>query len=419
MFVSMVYDGTRAKDWVLVKADVVGDKGYRYRVNGVEYLGDRLGTLRFGTSDVDDTDARIADILERGRAEKRPITVFVNPDNPSESMVDREIRWMMLLFLTPFILGFGGVGIGALVVMAKILREPETKGGKGRKANRKQIAAASVQSAASGAGGLWFFAIMWNAIAFPIAILTVPQAIAQGEWLALLVLLFPLIGLLVLWGAIVATFARLRRGRADFRIATSVPRVGAPLEGHVEFVHGVKAGETFNVKLVCERTFRNAEDTTTSPHWTRSVTAKAVAGPAGMRVPFRIEIPGNLPATDPDGEDDKPVTYRWHVEVEPARQRMPVPYKHDVRIEKPAFDAPAAPQAPAKIDPSLEQVLGRFNPTGLTPHQREAFAQLTAGQQAKVARVLAFIPAGKKIIIAIVCLWVAVEVGPMIYSLVR
>jgi hypothetical protein len=418
---TMVYDGLRAQDWVRVKATVSETSGtYHYTVGGRQYANDRRGTVRIdGTSDVDDFDQRVASILESGRSEKRPITVWVNPDNPAESMVDRDIRWMLFVFLVPFALAFGGVGVGALWVIGKILREPgRTASGKARTA--QAVAAAPLRSAGSGLGGIWFMAILWNALSFPIAILAVPQGIASGEWLVLLVLLFPLVGLALLWAAIRGTVGRLRRGRAAFRVSTATPRVGSPLEGSVEFAQGVKPGDAFNVRIVCERTFDNGGETSITQHWTRSVTAKAIAAPTGLRVPFRIEIPSNVPASDADG-DDKPVRYRWRLEAEPVGQRMTVPYRHDVVFQKAAFAEPrtATLQARAKLEPGLEQVLGRFNPAGLTAEQRQAFAQLTPDQQQKLGRFIAFLPSGRKIVIAVVCIWVAMEVVPMIYSLVR
>jgi hypothetical protein len=123
---TMVYDGLRTQDWVLVKANVSETSPtYHYVVGGQTYANDRRGTLRIeGTSDVDDFDDRVASILAKGRDEKRPITVWVNPDNPAESMVDRDIRWMLFAFLVPFALAFGGVGVGALWAISKILRKP-------------------------------------------------------------------------------------------------------------------------------------------------------------------------------------------------------------------------------------------------------------------------------------------------------
>ena len=337
---TMIYDGTRAKDWVLVKANVSESSStYRYTVGGQQYASDRRGTMRIeGTSNVDDFDDRVASILERGRQEKRPITVWVNPDNPAESMIDRDMRWMMLVFLTPFAIAFGGVGVGALWVLATGFRGEGSR--KAARARRPQpIEAAAMQTEGSGIGGLWLMAIFWNAIAFPAAMLAIPQAIATGDWLVLFVLIFPLVGVGLLWAAIAATVGRLRRGRVAIKLTTPHPRVGAPVEGHVEFAQGVRGGESFHVRLVCERTFRNGGDASVAPHWTRSVTVKAASSVGGMRVPFRLETPSNLPPSDLDEDDEKPVTYRWRIEVEPAAQRIPVPYRHDIVMEKPHRDA--------------------------------------------------------------------------------
>jgi len=211
---AMAYDGVRAEDWVLVKADVTGPASYRYVFDGRTYDSSRLGTLRIGgTTNVDDFDERVAGMLAAGREAKRPVTVFVNPDDPSEAMVDRAIRWPLMIFLTPFALAFGAVGLGALWMVRRIFTEPDADppGAKGRARKPPSQAAAN---AASGAGGLWFFALMWNAISFPAAALAIPQGLAEGEWGVLFVLLFPLIGIGVLWAAIAATVERLRRGSA-------------------------------------------------------------------------------------------------------------------------------------------------------------------------------------------------------------
>jgi len=190
---TMIYDGTRAEDWVRVKAHVIGPSTYRYSFGGTTYTGERLDASRFGGSDnIDDFHDRMADLFAQARGAGKPITVLVNPDAPSEAMVEGIVRWGMVLFLVPFAIGFGAVGAGACYFAYRILRGP----------------AQAQTPAPSGTGGLWFFAIIWNAISFPIAALAVPQAIAEDEWGVLLVLIFPLIGLLLLWGAAAATFKR-------------------------------------------------------------------------------------------------------------------------------------------------------------------------------------------------------------------
>ena len=196
---AMIHDGMRARDWVLVKAEVTGPQSYRYTIGGKTYEGSRLGTLHIGgTGVVDDFEDRVSDMLFEGRAQKKPITVFVNPDEPSEAMVDREIRWGLLLLLGPFALLFSWIGLGALWMMRRLFTGE----------------AAAATSNNAGAGFLWFFALVWNAISFPAALIAIPQGVADGEWGVLFVLLFPIIGLGVLWAAILTTFEQLRRGGA-------------------------------------------------------------------------------------------------------------------------------------------------------------------------------------------------------------
>src|SRR5258708_14645043 len=220
-----VHDGMRAKDWVLVKAKVDafdrGQVSYRYTFQGREYKGDRLGSeILGGTDNIDSWHEEMADMISTAQREGRPITVFVNPDNPSESMVDRAIRWNLMLFMVPFALGVGGGGVGALWFLVHTLR--------GGPAQRPAKARARVS--AGGGGGvlvLWAFAFFWNAISVPIALLVVPEVIRNEEWIGLLVLLFPFFGALMVWGAISQTIAAFRRRGAPVELATpaSAPSV--------------------------------------------------------------------------------------------------------------------------------------------------------------------------------------------------
>jgi hypothetical protein len=136
-------------------------------------------------------------------AEKKPITVYVNPESPAEAVVDRDVRWKFVLFLSVFSLVFGGVGVGALFLGVRGLF-----GKKGIDISARGMRRKSSQDA--GVSFLWIFAFFWNAVSFPVAILVVPQAWQGGEWGALFVLLFPLVGLLILWGAIAATIQVIR-----------------------------------------------------------------------------------------------------------------------------------------------------------------------------------------------------------------
>ena len=218
----MIVDGHRAEEWVGVRANVLafgrGNVDYTYAFRGKEYRGDRLGVNPIGgTDNVDSWHDDMYSMLSEAQAQKKPITVWVNPDNPAESMVDRTIRWKLLVFALPFALGFGGVGLGALYMFFRTLARSSEE------VERQPDPLASANEKSSGLLGLWIFTFFWNVIAMPISILVVPDAVANGEWAALLVLLFPLIGVLMLWGAIAAA-VRAIKAAVKARFVASPPR---------------------------------------------------------------------------------------------------------------------------------------------------------------------------------------------------
>jgi hypothetical protein len=214
-----VYDWHRAQQWVRVKADVqkaAGDLSYTYAWQGKPYVGSRVGTFVIGgSSEVDDFEARIDDRIRQATEAGKPITVWVNPDNPSESMLDRELRWKLLVIFVPFALGFGGVGlvVGSMM-MWNALGLPTVK----LKANVQQFFTT---------GG---FALLWNGIVWPIALVLGPGAYEEGEWIPIAIVgLFCLLGLLMAWSVVVLFFKVLLGGNPfETRTGGQAPRNPGP-----------------------------------------------------------------------------------------------------------------------------------------------------------------------------------------------
>ena len=202
-----VRDGHRAPGWPQVPATIqsVGDAGsvtYTYEYQGVKYTSDRLGTFWLGGSADDEWDQRMASKLESALTAGTPVMAYVNPEQPREARLDTEIRWKLLMFCLPFALGFGGVGLGGFFFMLvkalgldSISTQPMLK-----PKSREMLTQ-------------WFFGGLWNAVAMPIAFLFIPEMWAKGEWFPILfVAIFPVIGVLILWGALITTWHVIRGG---------------------------------------------------------------------------------------------------------------------------------------------------------------------------------------------------------------
>ena len=224
--VTTLHDALSARDWVIVRADVLASDltqggrrsatqrataTYRYTFEGREYTGTRLNITAMGGSDnIGDWQEEMADFLQAARDEKRQINVFVNPARPSEAVVDRAIRGKLMLFLTPFALIFGAVGAGALAGAWYMATAPEK--GSPRALARAEARRRKERDAKPVPWVLWGFALVWCAMSFPMAGLLLPDIIRDRQWAGLFVLVFPLAGLLILWLAVYATWKAPRGG---------------------------------------------------------------------------------------------------------------------------------------------------------------------------------------------------------------
>jgi hypothetical protein len=82
---------------------------YRYRVNGVEYSGERVA-IHSGSDNIGDFQQQLGRQLEQLYRNQEPVPVYYNPSNPSEAVINRDIRWGMIGFSAIFIILFGGSG---------------------------------------------------------------------------------------------------------------------------------------------------------------------------------------------------------------------------------------------------------------------------------------------------------------------
>ena len=137
MTAPMVYDWARMQAWHSVPAQVDSatlqshkpSKGgttysvstrYRYQVAGVEYTGDRA-SITARADNIGSFQEQLGYRLQGAQHTGEPVMVWVNPAQPTESIVDRSLRPGLLALQLGLALAFGGFGGNLLVRMGRTM----------------------------------------------------------------------------------------------------------------------------------------------------------------------------------------------------------------------------------------------------------------------------------------------------------
>jgi len=224
----------------------------------------------------------------------------------------------------------------------------------------------------SAAAGLWFFALLWNAIAFPVGLI-VPFA-KQNEhnnakWIAMV---FPLIGILLLIAAIRQTMLRRKFGVSSLKLGEMPARPGSVVAGTVTVAAPLETSEGVAVRLYCvhRRTSGSGKNRSTheSTLWEDELpAATAVRQGTTTQIPFRFTLPPSAPQTDKRDSDDQRF---WRLTV-----RSPQPgLDYDTRFEIPVFAIEGATDAPpVAVEPPAaipEPAITKPTERGVTANRR-------------------------------------------------
>ncbi|HEX3110953.1 MAG TPA: hypothetical protein VHU41_17770, partial [Thermoanaerobaculia bacterium] len=204
----------------------------------------------------------------------------------------------------------------------------------------------------SGATGvtLLTFAIIWNAIAFPVGFV-VPRAQDVPKWALVLVVLFPLIGVLLLFAAIYQLLRRHKYGASRLMLDHLPVATGTTFHGDIDS-HVQEAPESgFTLRLMCIRRVITGSGKNRSTRedilWAdeQSVSsAAAMRNPLGTRIPLSFTIPDDARPTDERDADDAIV---WRISVKAAMSG--IDYAADFQF--PVLSTGEHPHAPREFAP--------------------------------------------------------------------
>lgn len=290
---------------------------YSYQVEGRTYEGTRVG-LQGGSDNIGDWHQQRYRELLAARDGQRQLTGRVNPAQPADAILFPKVRTGMVMFYLAFALVFGGAGLGMVVAGLRAWRRrndaaaapPEEPW----RARQDWAEGLITSTSRAEAWGLTIMAVIWNAIAWTMLSLMGGEMLQRGG-MALLFLLFPLVGLGLAAAAVRFQLVARRYGRAVFQMA-SVPGVlGGRLAGLIRLPEAARPPDGFVVTVQCQRTTRSGKNTHTTVVWQDERRINPEALPlvdVGQVIPVLFALPYTLPSSE---EWDQGGSIAWKLEV--------------------------------------------------------------------------------------------------------
>jgi hypothetical protein len=288
---------------------------YRYRVAGVDYDGSRVA-IHGGGDNVGGFQQRLGSQLELMYLNQEPVPVYYNPGDPADAILNRDMRWEMIGFKSVFIFAFGGAGLGMMIFGLRGKRtivSPETA--QKPWLARPEWADNRIRSSARGGMyAIWFFAIIWNAISLPMTFL-MPNVWSSEGALALIILLFPLVGVGMLYWALKLTREWRRFGNTPLTMDPFPGAIGGDVGGEIELQVPYEPALVCEVTLSCIYSHEtgSGDDSTRDERveWQDSGYAQVERTAQGMRLRFRFAVPAELRASEEESGDH----YFWRLSI--------------------------------------------------------------------------------------------------------
>ena len=229
--------------------------------------------------------------------------------------------WLLLIFG----LLFGGVGFGlmALTLWGKRVAAEEDRLKRAHPEQpwmwKPEWAAGRIRGSNRGAAIVaWVMALFWNGISLPVAVFALPEALERGEYGALFVLIFPLIGVGLLVWALRATIRLRKYGISTFELSTRPGVVGGRLAGVIRTALPEPPERGMTVSLSCVRKYRSGKNTRQQLLWEEELTvpqSRLGRGPEGFYAPVEFLIPYDCRPHDDSNPRDR-VTWNLNASAE-------------------------------------------------------------------------------------------------------
>lgn len=295
---------------------------FAYDYNGIRYEATRVA-IDDGADNIGHFHEELGDRLEQAARTGQTIDAFVNPENPAEAVVNRDMRWGLFGFKSVFALAFGGVGI--VLMFASTRKEKPTPMAS---ANPDKVwfqnpdwQTNAISSNSKGAMYFfWGFAALWNLISMPLPFLMLEEVLEKENYPALLALLFPMAGIFLIYKAVQRTMEWKRFGEAEVVLNPFPAAIGGQAGGTIELNMPYDPGVKFILTLTCAYSYESGSGKNRSRRedikWQDTVTAHTEIGLYGTRIVFAFDVPEGLPQSDTGNRGSSYHLWRLHLRAD-------------------------------------------------------------------------------------------------------
>lgn len=216
-----------------------------------------------------------------------------------------------------------------------------THSAKGNKNKGEALRADPILSnAKSDLYGIWVFTLFWNAMSWPIlaaAAGTLIDQFQQGDWMPLLALLFPLIGIVCLAVAIIRLLRWRRFGETPLFLNPFPGSIGGHVAGTLCLPGSIPKDIRYDISLVCVYTYetRDSDNKHRSAErmiWQNSQAAHLRRGMSrgrdSMNLLFRFDVPEGLPRSESKSGN----YHHWRIHVHAEMEGVDLDRSFDIPV---------------------------------------------------------------------------------------
>jgi hypothetical protein len=310
---------------------------YSYRYGGHAYTGDRVG-LAGDADNIGSYQADMGNRLGSALARGEPITIWVDPGAPADSIIDRSIRWGLVGFKSIFVFVFGGAGLGLLVYTWTRPKEKDASLIQYQESPWLLNDAWQTPEIRSGSKaamwGAWAFAAFWNAISSVTPFIAYREVVENENYLALVALVFPLVGLGLLAWAVRRTLEWRRFGPAPATLDPFPGSIGGHVGGRIDLNMPFDSTTKFHVTLTNLHSYVSGSGKNRSrkesAKWQDELVAYAEPGGKGTRLTFRFDVPDAL--DESDAEQKGASYYRWRLNLRAELAGTDIDRDYDIPV---------------------------------------------------------------------------------------